>query len=147
MGVMSKKCWNEFPNFKPSEFKCSCGCEQEYIKMDCNLIRLLQRTRNHFKKSITITCGHRCKKYNNSLVAKGWAVSNSVHVDQSDGDVRAADIVITGYTSLQKRLEVIKYLKEQPEYDFAYHYNPASSSARERTCKNMGNAIHIQVKK
>lgn len=142
---MKKECWNEFKNFKPEEFKCKCGCELTYYAMDCNLLRLLQETRDHFGKPMTITCGHRCKKYNDSLVKKGWAVATSAHVDKN-GVVKAVDFVMTGYTSKEKRLEVIKFLKKQPHFSFAYHYDPDSTSARERNAKNMGNAIHVEVK-
>lgn len=143
---MSKECWGEFKNFTPQEFKCPCGCEKEYYNMDCNLIRLLQKTRDHFKKPITITCGHRCKKYNNILVQKGWAVTTSSHLEGTQKSVKAVDMVVSGYTTLPKRLEVIKWLKQQDEFYYCYHYNPTSSIVREKTAKNMGNAIHLQVK-
>lgn len=129
---MTKAFWKSIPNFEPTEFACKCGCEKECVDMDALLIVALQNARQHFGKAITVTCGHRCQKYNDSL--KG-SIKNSYHVKK-----KAADIYIPGKCDTEKgREEVIKWLKKQTGFKYAYH-NVGGNHP------NMGNAIHVEVK-
>lgn len=134
MSKMSLDCWDNYPNFNPKEFACPCGCQKQVYDMDCRLVRILQKVREKYKKPVVITCGYRCKKYNDSLVKKGWAVANSYHVKK-----KAVDFYISGLTNTpQKREEIIKYMKTLEGFNYAYH--------DDGTHANMGIAIHIQVK-
>lgn len=131
---MTKTFWNDIPNFKPSEFKCKCGCETECSDMDALLVVMLQNARLKWGKPITITSGHRCTKYNNSLLTKG-AVKNSYHVKK-----KAADFFIPGVTDTEKgRKEVAKWLKAQAGYRNSYYMYDGKYTW-------MGNAIHVEVK-
>jgi len=128
---MNKTCWENFPNFKPSEFKCNCGCSPEVINMDCQLLFILQAVRNKYKTPVHITSGYRCQKYNDSLEG---AVKESYHVKR-----KAADFYINGITNTaSKRGEIIAFMKTLPGYRYAYH--------NEGKHPNMGNSIHIEVK-
>ena len=83
-------------NFKSTEFDCHGNgcCSQTLINE--TLIEYLQKIRDHFNKSITITSSYRCTKHNRSV---GGATA-SRHVK---GD--AADIVVNGVAPA----EVAKY--------------------------------------
>lgn len=129
---MTKAFWDEIPNFKPSEFKCKCGCEKECLDMDALLIVILQNARIKWGKPITITSGHRCQKYNDSLKN---SIKNSYHVKK-----KAADFYIAGVTDTEKgRDEVAKFLKQQVGFKYCYYKHDGKNDW-------MGNAIHIEVK-
>ena len=66
--------WDEIKYFKKSEFNCKCGCGLNNI--DLKLVKILDEIREHFEKLMTITCGTRCQKYNDSL--RG-SIKNSKH--------------------------------------------------------------------
>ena len=52
--------WNNYPNFKASEFACKhCG----EVKMDVAFMDKLQTLRTRYGKSIIITSGYRCKSH------------------------------------------------------------------------------------
>lgn len=131
--------WSLFPNFQPSEFVCSCGkCNyskaENVMDMDPKLLWILQAVRNRYKKSIKITCGVRCKTFNDSLPN---AVANSYHLPTYK---KAADFYIQGVTSSEAgRDEVVAFMKLLPGYKYAYHNKSGSSPL-------MGAAIHIEVK-
>ena len=71
-------------NFSRSEFACQCGCGFDTV--DTQLIKLLEKIREHFKKPIQINSGCRCAKHN---IAVGSTSSKSQHLFG-----RAADIFI-----------------------------------------------------
>lgn len=73
-------------NFKRDEFKCNCG-ECKANTVDAELLQVLQRLRDEFGKSITITSGNRCKAYNEKVGGS----DKSQHLLG-----RAADIVVSG---------------------------------------------------
>lgn len=84
-------------SFKVSEFACKgsgCGCTT--VLIDSDLVTYLQKIRDHFKKSITITSGYRCPTHNSRV----GGATGSRH---SKG--QAADIVVAGV----KPAEVAKY--------------------------------------
>lgn len=85
-------------NFNSYEFRCGLGrpCSCSTILIDDKLVEYLQKIRDHFGKSITITSGYRCPSYNKSI----GSGTGSYH---SKG--RAADIVINGVAPR----EVAKY--------------------------------------
>lgn len=83
-------------NFKVSEFAChGKGCCST-VMIDDQLVAYLQKIRDHFGKSITITSGYRCPTHNRNV---GGATASRHAKGQ------AADIVVTGI----KPAEVAKY--------------------------------------
>ena len=80
MGDISK-------NFSRSEFACKCGCG--FATVDVELIEVLERIRQEFKKPITINSGCRCEAHNKSI---GGADGSKHKLGI------AADIVISGYS-------------------------------------------------
>lgn len=83
-------------NFKVSEFACKgSGCCTTVL-IDEQLVGYLQKIRDHFGKSITITSGYRCPTHNSRI----GGATGSRH---SKG--QAADIVVQGVSSR----EVAKY--------------------------------------
>lgn len=84
-------------NFKSTEFDCHCvrgNCRETDI--DENLVEILQKIRNHFKKPVTINSGYRCAAHNKNVGGAFY----SQHVLG-----KAADIVVKGI----KPLEVAQY--------------------------------------
>ncbi len=72
-------------NFKVSEFRCNDGSDK--ILIDTDLVELLQKIRDKFKKPININSGYRTPTYN----AKIGGADNSYHTLG-----RAADIAVSG---------------------------------------------------
>lgn len=83
-------------NFKVSEFACKGGGCCSTVMIDDQLVVYLQKIRDHFGKSITITSGYRCPIHNSRV----GGATGSRH---SKG--QAADIVVSGV----KPAEVAKY--------------------------------------
>lgn len=81
-------------NFTVREFACNDGSDK--VLVDSNLVTILQKVRNHFGASVTITSAYRTASYNKIV---GGAAS-SQHLKGT-----AADIVVSGATPL----EVAKY--------------------------------------
>ena len=77
-----------FPNFKPDEFACKCGCGFDDI--DPLLVSTLQRLRDEVQRPVRVNSGCRCKSHNAAV--KG--APNSQHMQG-----KAADIRIDGMTS------------------------------------------------
>ena len=83
-------------NFKSTEFDChGSGCCTSTL-IDDDLIKYVQKIREHFNKPITITSGYRCPTHNSRI----GGATGSRH---SKG--QAADIVVSGVASR----EVAKY--------------------------------------
>ena len=85
-------------NFNSYEFRCGLGspCACSTILIDYKLVEYLQKIRDHFGKSVTITSAYRCPSYNKRI----GGATGSYH---SKG--MAADIVVQGVTPR----EVAKY--------------------------------------
>lgn len=85
-------------NFNSYEFRCGLGspCACSTILIDDKLVEYLQKIRDHFGKSITITSAYRCDSYNKRI----GGATGSYH---SRG--MACDIVVDGITPR----EVAKY--------------------------------------
>lgn len=83
-------------NFTVSEFACKGGGCCSTVLIDEQLVVYLQKIRDHFGKSITITSGYRCPTHNSRI----GGATGSRH---SKG--QAADIVVQGVSSR----EVAKY--------------------------------------
>ena len=128
-------------NFKPEEFRCECGgryCCGFPSYMKPHELMILQATRDHYGRPVRITCGLRDATYNRKL---NGSVSNSRHLVGA-----AADIYIKGVTdSLSGRKMMMKWLKTQPFFDYAYG-NGINSAGYKVRAPYMGSAVHIQVK-
>lgn len=80
--------WDGIHYFKRSEFKCKCGkCGGFPVEPDEELVKLLEKIREHFNAPVVITSGIRCKTHN----ANVGGASASQHLYGT-----AADIVVKG---------------------------------------------------
>lgn len=84
-------------NFKVKEFKCKDGSDT--VKIDTNLVEVLQELRNKLGKAITITSGYRTEEYNKKV----GGATNSYHKKG-----QAADI----YMKAVSPLEIAKAAEE-----------------------------------
>lgn len=76
-------------NFTVKDFACKDG--SDFIKIDSDLVVLLQKIRDYFGKSVTINSGYRTAAHNKSI---GGAASSKHLTGQ------AADIIISGVDNL-----------------------------------------------
>lgn len=74
-------------NFRVKEFACSDGSDPIFI--DTDLVNVLQKIRNHFGKSVTITSAYRTPTKNKAV--GGQAYSQHLYG-------KAADIKVSGVT-------------------------------------------------
>lgn len=79
-------------NFKVKEFACKDGSDTIYI--DVELVKILQKVRNHFNKQVKITSGYRTTAYN----AKVGGVKNSYHIkgQATDIQIKGISLIIVG---------------------------------------------------
>lgn len=85
-------------NFKVSEFACKDGSDS--IIIDLELVKVLQKIRDHFGKAITINSAYRNATYNKKI----GGASKSQHIYG-----KAADIVVSG-VSPEKVAQYAEYL-------------------------------------
>lgn len=82
--------WDGIKYFKPEEFACQCGCGAKNINHD--LVKILEKIREHYGKPVRINSGVRCKTHNERV----GGAANSQHLDTY---ANAADIgTISGTT-------------------------------------------------
>lgn len=74
-------------NFRVKEFACTDGSDPIFV--DTDLVKILQKVRNHFGKSVTITSAYRTP-------TKNKAVGGETYSQHLYG--KAADIKVTGVT-------------------------------------------------
>lgn len=74
-------------NFKVSEFRCNDGSDK--ILIDSDLVAILQKIRDKFKKPISINSGYRTPSYN----AKIGGATNSYHTKGSAADIKVANVL------------------------------------------------------
>lgn len=72
-------------NFRVREFRCQDGTDPIFVDMD--LVDILQKVRDHFKKAVTITSAFRTASHNKSV--NGATYSQHLYG-------RAADIKVSG---------------------------------------------------
>lgn len=129
-------------NFKPEEFKCECGgkyCTGYPSYMKKVELENLQSIRAHFGKPMTVTCGLRCKPYNDSL--RG-SIQNSKHLSGY-----ACDFYMPGVTdTLANRKAAIKWIKKLPNHNYTYG-NGINSAGASISAGYMGNALHTDTNK
>lgn len=128
------------PNFKPEEFKCECGgryCTGYPSWMKKVELENLQAIRNHYKKPMIVTCGLRCRPYNNSLAG---SISNSKHLSGY-----ATDFYMAGVTdTLANRRNAIRWIKTLPNHGYTYGNGYNSNGVAIRAAY-MGNALHTNT--
>ena len=73
-------------NFRKEEFACRDGCG--FDKISLTFVKALQELRDLIGKPIHVASGCRCKNHNK--VCGG--VSNSQHLEDIDGEAKAADV-------------------------------------------------------
>lgn len=127
-------------NFKPEEFKCSCGhCNGYPTYMKQVELKHLQKIRNHYKKPMAITSGLRCG-YENSRVG---GVANSGHTKGY-----AADFYIQGVTdTVANRTNALAWIKKLANHEFTYGAYMKDSNGLYREASGMGNAMHTETHK
>ena len=127
-------------NFRPEEFKCECGgryCTGYPSYMKKVELQNLQKIRSHFGKPMKVTCGLRCRPYNNSLVG---SIPNSKHLSGY-----ATDFYMPGVTdTLANRKKAIAWIKKLPNHNYTYGDGINSNGAR-LSAKYMGNALHTDT--
>lgn len=74
-------------NFYREEFACKCG-ECDHSTVDAELLTVLQRLRDWFRKPITINSAHRCRKHNTAVGGS----NNSKHLLGIAADIVVEDI-------------------------------------------------------
>ena len=126
--------------FKPAEFKCDCGgryCSGYPTYMRPEVLKNIQAIRNHWNVPITVTCGMRCKGYNNKLQG---SIYNSKHLTG-----QAIDFYQKGVTdTLVNRKKAIKWIKTLPNHNYTYG-NGYNSSGYAVRASYMGNALHTDI--
>lgn len=105
--VQSGDFWDDIKYFKKSEFRCKCGCGAD--DMNETLVRVADRTREHFGSPITVSSGRRCATHN----ARVGGVANSRHASNPS---KAMDFCVKGKSSAT----VLAYVQKQPEIRYAY---------------------------
>lgn len=73
-------------NFKVKEFACKDGSDK--VLVDTELVKLLQKIRDHFNKPITITSGYRTATHNKKV----GGTKNSYHLVGMASDIKVTGI-------------------------------------------------------
>lgn len=126
---MTIKDWEHSKYFKKEEFKCGCNgkyCNGYPSGVAKSLVDNMNLLREIYGKSITITSGLRCEKYNATVGGD----KNSLHICG-----QACDWNFTNKEFTQKQKdEIIAFIKKLPNYRYSYSNQT-----------NMYNAIHIDT--
>ena len=128
-------------NFSPEEFKCECGgrycCGYPSFMKQVQL-KNLQSIRDHYGKPMEVTCGLRCRTYNNKIAG---SIANSKHLSGY-----ATDFYMKGVTdTLANRKAAIKWIKTLPNHNYTYG-NGINSYGYAVRAPYMGNALHTDTK-
>lgn len=100
--------WQEIQYFTRSEFGCKCGkCGGFPAEPEPLLLKLADRTRQHFGKPMVVSSGVRCSAHNAAV----GGVSNSRHLQG-----KAMDFCVSGF----RAETVLAWLHQQPELRYAY---------------------------
>ena len=121
--VIENASWDNIKYFKKSEFNCPCGCGLNNI--DLKLVKILDEIREYFGKPMTVTCGCRCQRYNDSLAG---SIKNSKHVQG-----KACDIWISGVSKTALLAKCQEYVSNGRA---TYTYTNST---------NMARAVHIDI--
>lgn len=94
-------------NFRTYEFACKDGSDK--ILVDSNLVRVLQKIRDHFGKPVSINSAFRTKEYNKKV----GGASDSYHTKG-----QAADITVTGVSNREVAKYASTFLNGVGLYDY-----------------------------
>lgn len=128
-------------NFSLKEFRCKDGTDVPDELMDNvkKLAKNLQVLRDHIQKPITIISGYRTPEYNK----KCGGVKRSQHLL-----AKAADIVVSGMTSLEVRDTIIQLIKDGEMdsggvgiYPTFTHYDVRGRNSRWGSYKKVGGGL------
>lgn len=127
-------------NFKPTEFRCTCGrCSGYPSFMKQVELKHLQRIRDHYDTPMKITCGLRCPAENKAV----GGIPNSSHMRGY-----AADFYMKGVTdTIGNRTQSLKWIEKQPNHQFTYGAYMFDSEGKYREASGMGNAMHTETHK
>ncbi len=76
-------------NFLLSEFQCKGGkCCGHSVKIDPNLVNILQQVRDYIGKPVHITSGYRCRKHNTAV----GGAERSQHMLGTAADIYVDDV-------------------------------------------------------
>lgn len=100
-------------NFKVKEFACKGGSDIIYI--DTELVKILQKVRNHFNKQVKIISGYRTENYNKKVDC----VKNSYHLKGQATDIQIKGIspVIVGLVASRYGANGIEVYNSFPHID------------------------------
>lgn len=134
-------------NFAPEEFRCGCGgrhCSGYPTWMKPVELKNIQSIRTHYGKSMIVTCGLRCTKYNREV----GGITKSEHLYGL-----AVDYYIAGVTdTLANRKKSIQWISRLPNHAYTYGdglYVSTTDGTIKTGCKSapgMGNALHTDSK-
>lgn len=99
------------PNFRIREFACKDGSDA--IKIDYELVVLLQKIRDHFGKAVVINSGYRTAAYDKKVGGSG----SGYHTKG-----QAADIVVSGVTPLTVGLYAAELLGDKGGIEIGNSY-------------------------
>lgn len=128
------------PNFKPEEFRCTCGhCSGYPSYMKQVELKNLQKIRDHYNRPMIVTSGLRCK-YDNQQ--SSGSIQNSLHLVG-----RACDFYMAGVTdTLEHRKSFIKWAKTLSNTHYIYGQG-INSNGYSVYAPYMGNAVHYDTNK
>lgn len=113
---MTDNLWQYFKNFKFSEYKCKCGgkyCNGKPHELAIHIVMANQYVRNIYGKSVTITSGLRCIKWNKIQ----GGTDNSVHPKGQASDSGIDGISASNLRAKYKELPFVYY-----SYDITSKY-------------------------
>lgn len=116
-------------NFKVKEFACKDGSNTIFI--DSDLVDILQKIRDHFGKSVTITSGYRTVSHNKKVGGS----SRSQHLYGMAADIQVADTEVEAVASyaetlLPKSGGIGRYPKKAGRYKGWVHVDVRKSKSR-----------------
>lgn len=83
-------------NFRLDEFICKCGCGKSNINM--RLIYMLQKIRDEWGESISVTSGLRCRNHNTRIGGS----PKSQHIEGTAADITTPGNIQTFYNFIVK---------------------------------------------
>jgi len=110
-------------HFSSYEFECHCG-KCELVPPPQELLSVLEETRSHFGRPVTIMSGYRCDHHNN-------AVGGAKRSKHRKGI--AADIIISGVSPNEVQKYLLKRYQRQygiGRYSYFTHIDIRSKKAR-----------------
>lgn len=133
---------NKIKHFRLEEYRCKCTsyCTGYPALLDKNLLIGEDKLREHYGKSITNSCGLRCKKHN----ADVGGSKTSGHLKG-----KACDMYIKEYSdTFDHRKNIVNYWTYELGYYHAYTngYRVLNKKVSYPKVPSMGKYTHLQVK-